>query len=173
MLCTAIKIWDLTDNWIATEDDDHAKAKLREYIRRFALTRRGKRRKLGNETQDRAIKVYTLHTARPIMRHQWLFAKMWVDESIEESEDENFDYHKREEKIRGLRIDALKEIWAARKFDGIIALLKVSGAASAVGWHFADGVKGKRCHRVYSAVPRRRRSKDNPEDRRDAFGFSS
>ena len=136
-----IKIWDLVDAWIQMEDDDQCRAKLRERIRRFALTRRGKRRKLKNETRDRALKAYTLLTPRdPIMRHQWLFAKMWVDESTEEFEDENFDYEKREEKIRRLRIDALREIWAGQKFDGILSLLKVSGADSAIGWHLADGV---------------------------------
>jgi hypothetical protein len=136
-----LKVWDLVDAWIETEDDDQRRAKLRERIRRFAFTRRGKRRKLKDETRDRAFKAYTLLTPRDlVMRHQWLFEKMWVDESTEEFEDENFDYQKREEKIRRLRIDALREIWAAQKFDGILSLLKVSGAASAIGWHLADGV---------------------------------
>jgi addiction module HigA family antidote len=136
-----IKVWDLVDAWIEKEDDDQRRASLRERIRRFAFTRRGKRRKLGNETRDRALKAYSLLTPRDlVMRHQWLFANMWVDESSEEFEDENFDYHKREEKIRRLRIDALKEIWTAQKFEGIISLLKVSGASSAIGWHLADGV---------------------------------
>ncbi len=136
-----IKVWDSVDAWIDTADDDHCRAKLRERIRRFAFTRRGKRRKLKNGTRDRALKAYTLLTPRDlIMRHQWLFAKTWVDESTEEFEDENFDYHKREEKIRRLRIDALKDIWSAQKFEGITSLLKVSGAASAIGWHLADGV---------------------------------
>lgn len=136
-----LNVWDLIDAWIETEDDDQRRAKLRERIRRFAFTRRGKRRKLKNESRDRALKAYTLLTPRDIvMRHQWLFEKMWVDESTEEFEDENFDYQKREEKIRRLRIDALREIWTAQKFEWIISLLKVSGAASAIGWHLADGV---------------------------------
>ena len=136
-----IKVWDLVDAWIDREEDDHRRASLRERIRRFAFTRRGKRRKLGNETRDRALKAYSLLVPRDlVMRHQWLFAKMWVDESTEEFEDENFDYHKREEKIRRLRIDALNEIWTARKLEGIISLLKISGGASAIGWHLADGV---------------------------------
>jgi addiction module HigA family antidote len=136
-----IKVWDLVDAWIETEDNDQCRAKLRERIRRFAFTRRGKRLKLKNETRNRALKPYTLLTPRDIiMRHQWLFAKTWVDESTEEFEDENFDYHKREEKIRRLRIDALKEIWKEQKFEGIISLLKVTDAASAIGWHLADGV---------------------------------
>jgi addiction module HigA family antidote len=136
-----IKVWDLVDAWIETEDDDQRRAKLRERIRRFAFTRRGKRLNLKNETRNRVLKAYTLLAPQDvIMRHQWLFAKTWVDESTEEFEDENFDYHKREERIRRLRIDALKEIWKEHKFEGIISLLKVTGAASAVGWHLADGV---------------------------------
>jgi addiction module HigA family antidote len=140
-----IKFWNLVDTWIKAEDDDHARAKLRERIRRFAFTRRGKHRGPNKETRDRALKAYALLTPRDlVMRHQWLFAKTWIDESMEEFEDENFDYRKREEKIRRLRIDALKEIWTKRNFEGITSLLKVSGAASAVGWHLADGVIGQK-----------------------------
>jgi addiction module HigA family antidote len=138
-----IKIWDLVDQWIETEDNDLARAKLREHIRRFSLTRRGKRRRLNNQTRDRALKAYThLMPRDPVIRHQWLFAKTWVDESAEEIDDEKFDYQKREERIRKLRVDALTEIWAAQKFDGIKSLLIISGAPSVVGWHLADGVIG-------------------------------
>ena len=135
------------------------KAKLRERIRRFAFTRRGKRRKLKNETRDRALKAYSLLTPRDlVIRHQWLFEKIWVDESNEEFEDENFDYQKREENIRKLRIGALKEIWTAQKFEGIVSLLNFSGAASAVGWHLADGViKEQDAIALSSAIPRGRR----------------
>ena len=137
------KIWDLVDQWVETEDNDLVRAKLREHIRHFALTRRGKRRRLNNQTRDRALKAYThLMSRDPVIRHQWLFAKNWVDESAEEFEDEKFDYHKREEKIRKLRVAALTEIWTAQEFDGIKSLLIISGAPPAIGWHLADGVIG-------------------------------
>jgi len=37
------KVWDLIDAWANTEQDEVARASVREQIRRFAFTRRGKR----------------------------------------------------------------------------------------------------------------------------------
>ena len=76
----------------------------------------------------------------PVTRNQWLFEQQWVQESMDELDEPDFDYEKREEKIRKLRIAALQEIWKARGFDGIQALLSKSGAAFTVGWHMPDGV---------------------------------
>jgi len=138
------KAWELVDNWEKANQDDHCRAKLRERIRRFAFTRRGRRRDLKDKTRDRAREFYALLTPKnSVIRHQWLFAKHWVEESsdeIEEMGEKDFDYTKREEKIRNLRIDALREIWEEQDFEGITSLLLVSDAASAIGRHLADGV---------------------------------
>src|SRR5260370_39305409 len=61
---------------------------------------------------------------------------------MDEIEQPDFDYQKREEKIRNMRIVALGEIWAAKGFEGIQALLSKSGAAFTIGWHMAEGVIG-------------------------------
>src|ERR1022692_2121596 len=135
------KIWDLIEQWAAEEEDDERKAILRERIRQFAFTRRGERRGLTKHIRDRAREAYeSLASSNPVIRHQWLFAKQWVQESSDELEDEHLDFNKREERIRQLRIAALKEIWQLRGFDGIKALLATSGAASPIGWHLADGL---------------------------------
>lgn len=135
------KIWDLVDRWAKTEQNDSRRAALRERIRRYALTRRGKRRGLQNEIKDRARDAYTLLAPHDVViRHQWLFAAQWVEESSDELEDENFDYQKRDEKIRNLRVAALQEIWREKEFAGIKALLVTSGTAPTIGWHMADGV---------------------------------
>ncbi len=135
------KIWDLVDNWANTKQDDSKRATLRERIRRYALTRRGNHRGLKSVIKDRARDAYTFLAPRDVViRHQWLFTAQWVGESYDEFADENFDYQKREERIRNLRIDALREIWREKEFEGIKSLLFKSGTAPTIGWHMAEGV---------------------------------
>jgi hypothetical protein len=134
-------VWNLVETWAGTETDESRRAILRERIRRFAFVRRSAKRGLKAETKDRARRAYDiLVPTDPVTRNQWLFEQRWVQESMDELEESDFDYQKREDKIRNLRIDALQEIWAAKGFEGIQALLSKSGAASTVGWHLAEGV---------------------------------
>jgi addiction module HigA family antidote len=124
------KIWDLIDEWskIACE---LSKASLRERIRQFAFTRRSRHRKLGETIRDRARDVYDrLRPGDPVIRHGWLFADHWVQESIE---DEDFDYRKREEQIDRLRLEAMYEIWNNLGFEGIKELVSKSDASFVIG----------------------------------------
>ncbi len=135
------KVWDLTDAWAAAEQDETAKAAVREQIRRFAFTRRGKNRRLNGGTKDRARQAYSSLTPRDVViRHQWLFAAHWLQESVDEIEDDRLDYSKREERVRNARVDALREIWTDKGFDGIRELTAASGASGTIGWHLANGV---------------------------------
>jgi addiction module HigA family antidote len=134
-------VWDLVDAWATKEKDESKKVILREQIRRFAFLRVSAKRGVTGKTKDRARKAYELLTpADVVTKHIWLFEKQWVEESYEELEDGDFDYKKREDKIRKSRIAALQEIWNARGLDGIKTLLSSSGAAWNVGWHMAEGV---------------------------------
>lgn len=134
------KVWNLIDEW-SQGADEAAKAGLRECIRRFALTRRGSRRNLGKATRDRAREAYdNLRPHDPVIRHGWLFAKHWVQESVDEIEDEDFGYEKREERINRLRHQAMTEIWTERGFEGVKELLVGSGAAGTVGRYMASCV---------------------------------
>jgi hypothetical protein len=111
---------------------------LRERIRRFAFTRRGKTHK--GDIKDRAKTAYALLTPSDIVvRHQWLFAAAWVEESMEEIETE-LDFLKRDERIRAARIEALREIWTQRGIEGVQSLLRTSGALGVIGWHLAEAI---------------------------------
>ena len=133
-----LAVWSLIDEWAGAESDETAKAALRERIRRFALTRRGKIRDLDDATRNRAREVYDkLAPSDAVLRHVWLFAKQWVEESVDELDDEEYDYSKRAERVEQARAEALKEIWAERGFDGVIALLAGGDAAVTVGRHVA------------------------------------
>lgn len=134
------KVWDLIDEWSQNADEE-AKAVLRERIRRFTFTRRGRRLKLGQSGRDRAREAYArLQPRDPVIRHGWLFAQQWVEESADELEEDDFDYKKRDERIDKLRHEAMAEIWAERGFDGVKDLLTGSGAAGTVGRYAASCV---------------------------------
>lgn len=131
-------VWDLIDGWSVAETDDEAKANLRERIRRFAFTRRGWRRPRPEATTDRARQAYAkLESPNPVIRHAWLFANQWVEESADEIDGEDYDFSRRGERIHKLRAAALKEIWEEQGFEGVMACLSRSGAAPTIGQYAA------------------------------------
>lgn len=133
------KILDLIDEW-SQGAKEAARAELRERIRRFAFTRRG-RRNLGEATRHRAREAYDrLQPRDPVIRHGWLFAERWVMESADETEEEDFDYQKRGERIDKMRRDALNEIWTDLGFEGVKKLITGSDAADIVGHYVASCV---------------------------------
>ena len=137
-----IKVWDLINDW-CRKAGEAAKATLRERIRRFAFTRPGRQRKLGEASRDRAREAYdSLRPHDPVIRHGWLFADHWVQESADEIEEEDFDYRKRDARIDRLRREAMTEIWTERGLEGVKELLTGSGAAGTVGHYMALCVTG-------------------------------
>ncbi len=127
-------VWDLIDTWADSETDDRAKADLRERLRRLAFTRRGRRHGLQGTAVDRARVAYDrLEPRDPVVRHAWLFTNSWIEPSSDEIEDEERDYEKDAETTRRLRTAAMKEIWTARGFEGVTALLSDTGAPGVVG----------------------------------------
>ena len=133
------QLWKLIDAWaLHPKTTDKAKATLRERIRRFALTRVGRRRVEDEATRNRARDVYTkLEPSDPVIQHGWLFAKQWVEESADELEEDDVDFTAREGRIHALRTKALADVWSARGFDGVAALLTEGGAAPTVGQYAA------------------------------------
>ena len=128
------KVWNFVDAWVDEETDDSAKAELRERIRRFAFTRSGRRRKLNDATRNRARAAYEkLQPRDPVVRHAWLFADQWVYRSPDENEDDDLDYAERDRRIDSLWASAMREIWAERGFEGVMALLSGGGVPHVVG----------------------------------------
>lgn len=157
------KVWDLIDEW-SRNAGEAAKAALRERIRRYAFTRRGRQRKLGEATRDRAREAYdSLRPDDPVIRHGWLFADHWVQESAGEIEEEDFDYEKRNKRIDKLRREAMNEIWSRRGFEGVKELLKGSDAAFTIGQYMESCVTGvnpqvdfiRRCLSLDGGLPKK------------------
>ena len=129
-----VKVWGLIDAWADSDAAENAKADLREWIRRFAFTRRTRSRGINEATRDRARVAYEKLQSRDlIIRHSWLFAEHWVEASDDEIQDEEFDYSRHEEWAQRLRTSAIKEIWTERGFEGVMALLSHSNAPGTVG----------------------------------------
>ena len=129
-----IRIWDLIDTWTEAESDDKAKAWLRERIRRYAFTRRGRRHGVEGEARKRARVAYDrLEPRDPVVRHSWLFANPWIDPSVDEEAVEKFDHEKHAKRIREYRSAVMREIWAKRGFEGVLAILADCGAPMIVG----------------------------------------
>ncbi len=134
-------VWDLIKAWAATDPSDAAKHELRERIRKFAFTRRARVRGVTDAAKDRAREAYDLLGPTDlIMRHLWLFAQHWVDESADELENDDLSYDKREARVAALRKAALQEIWRDSGYDGIMRLCELGNADSVIGWLLADGV---------------------------------
>jgi addiction module HigA family antidote len=132
------RIWDRIRAWIAIGPSDERKAVLRERIRLFSFTRRARLHSQPPESAAAAREIYDqLATTDPIIRHQWLFARHWVEESWDEMESPDFDIRNREEKIAKLREMAVSEVWSASGYDGIAKLCLAGEAASVVGSQLA------------------------------------
>jgi addiction module HigA family antidote len=132
------RIWDRVDAWIDSGPSDQQKVALRERIRVSSMTVRARKRDQGASQVDRAKHAYDrLAVNDPVVRNQWLFARDWIEESWEENEDEQFDYQRHEKKIAELREEAVREVWAAARYDGILKLAEGGEAPAYVGFSLA------------------------------------
>ena len=140
------RVWQLIEEWATRQNDDTKKAVLRERIRRYAFTRRSKKRGVSAENAAHARAArQKLESADPVIRHEWLFKQQWVEELIEDYDDENYDYRAREERIRRDRTTAIAEIWAAGDVAAIDRLLQGAGASHEIGAVFPDASAGPGC----------------------------
>lgn len=129
-----VAVWTLVESWCDSDPDDVEKAELREKIRQYALTKRGRKRDMPERSHDKAREAYdNLAPDDLISRHQWLFAQEWVELSAHELEDDDLDYQSREERREAERVQAIEEIWSAHGLDGVLGLLARSDAAHAIG----------------------------------------
>jgi len=133
------RVWKLVEEWAKSKASDDDKAIMREKIRvstlsRLAALRTKKSGKATNLAEVGKAVYAALEPSNPLNRHMWLFRDGWVEESADEVEDiENVDYDKREERIKNLRITALREIWAHGGAEGILELSKRGNAAWTIG----------------------------------------
>lgn len=127
------KVWDLIEGWSRAASDS-SKAVLRERIRQIAFTRRNRDHRLQESTRDRAREIYDiLEPSESVIRHIWLFESEWLQESIEEIQEDDYDFQKRSERVDRVRREAVSEIYDERGIEGILELFSRSAAAGTVG----------------------------------------
>jgi hypothetical protein len=133
------RVWTLIETWAKTRASDTDKAAIREKIRVSTLSRRAALRANKNAqaaalaTAGKAAYA-ALEPSDPLNKYAWLFRDGWVEESVDEIEDiQRFDFEKREQRIKDLRIAALREILTERGLIGILELSKRGKASWVMG----------------------------------------
>ena len=135
------RIWRRVTEWGDTQGDDRARAVLREHIRRFALTRFGRRRGLATATIDSARCAFKSLKPRDVaIRHEWLFAGQWIEPSADDIESENLSHSSRQAGIGDQRSAAMSEIWRTRGHEGVTALLGGKTKGDVVGRALASAI---------------------------------
>ena len=127
-------VWVLVDDWARSQDDEEAKAELRERICTFALAKmRGRVLLTTNDRAHRACE--SLRPRTLTVRHAWLFTNYWIRELTDEVEDH--DDQAREAKIDGLRQAAIREIWRTHGVAGALTMVVNGSDGDTVGRYVA------------------------------------
>ena len=128
-----LKIWDLINKWADQAVSEDAKAILRQRIHGCAHVRRLRKNPIAHPEREREASEKLL-PKDILIRHAWLFTSQWVELPSDETEEEDYSYEKNRQRLHELRLDALREIWEARGFSGVTALLeKIQAEANIVG----------------------------------------
>lgn len=130
------RVWLLIKDWALNLATETEKIEMREKLRTTVLSRRAKKRsnyitltKLGKEAYA------ALEPKELIDKYYWLFRAHWVDESADEIENvTEMDFSEREEFIRLKRINALKEIFKEKGYQGILELCSKGDCATTIGF---------------------------------------
>jgi addiction module HigA family antidote len=125
------RVWALIEEWAKAKASDADKAAMREKIRVTVLSRRAAARakndtRLAAMSAKAKIAYEALEPQDPLNKHAWLFRDMWVDESADEIEDiediDKTDFQKRDERIRKLRVDAMREVYDMLGLAGLLEM---------------------------------------------------
>jgi addiction module HigA family antidote len=138
-----VRVWELIETWAKAKASDADKAALREKIRVTILSHRAAVRASTKSARaaltGKSKAAYDALEPNDVLnKHAWLFLNSWVDESADEIEGlEDFDHLKREERIRKLRVEALREVRKAHGLPALLELAKRGNASWEVGIHAA------------------------------------
>ena len=117
-----LRIWNLIDQWVESTPSEEAKAYLRQRIYEFVYPRYRMNEQIFHIELIRAISE-KLQPTDLVTRNAWLFKSNWVELPPEDVEIGEIDYQKHIQRTYELRLKTLREVWEARGFNGIVALL--------------------------------------------------
>ena len=124
-----LRIWDRIANWADSNQTDAAKASLRQRIKACAHLRHEQEETIAHP-QNELMALKELLPSDIILRHAWLFKSHCVCLAPGDMEGFKFQKDNNEQRLYELRIDALREIWEERGFEGIHCLLGKSETTS-------------------------------------------
>jgi addiction module HigA family antidote len=150
-----IRVWTLIEDWAKTRASDTDKAAMREKIRVSTLSRRvtlrAKKERVRSLASAGKAAYSSLEPSDLLNKYAWLFRDGWVEDSADELEDiEKIDFHKRDENIQNLRIEALRDVWKQRGADGILALSERGRCSWIIGVLMASAVLSE--HELYELL---------------------
>jgi addiction module HigA family antidote len=127
------RVWSLIGAWAKDKATDANKAALREKIRVSVSRQAAMLAKKGSHPSALTTAAKAAYAALEpdnlLNKHAWLFHDRWVAESADEIEDiQNIDLNAREERLKKLRIDAMRKV---RKQCGFPGLLELAGRGKA------------------------------------------
>ena len=122
-----MRLWDLIDQWADSTSSEDTKADLRERIRRHSSWRRWRGKPISHPGRECAA-LKRLLPKDTVTRHAWLFESNWIEVLPNEAEGEESTYGipMDGQRLGELRVEAPREIWEGRSFDGVRALLEKS-----------------------------------------------
>ncbi len=148
------KILLYVEEWGKTASDED-KSWLREKIRINYLTRWAVSKDKNNSEEstffNRVQEIY--HSLTPtdvLLKYEWLFLKQWVENSVENLEEDEIDISESEKRISNLRKEALTEILKDRGMKGAIDLSKKEDGPYTVGYTLASTYENN--HDFVSAI---------------------
>ena len=128
------KVASEVQKWVSNTPPSKDILELREHIRTTTMTSRARRHN-ENSSYTNGKELYELlEPEDPLEKHQWLFAKSWIEYTPEELEVETLDFSDREERISQQQVSALYDILAAHGDDGLCSLISKSGAGYKIGY---------------------------------------
>jgi hypothetical protein len=140
------KVWQRVKSWACGLISDADRAEVREKIRTTVLSRRAAKRLAKSTTvavlAKTAKETHALLEPKDVLqKHLWLFKKSWIEDSADDFYNENApSYQERDEWITSKRIEALKEVYEVKGFEGVMELAALGEASWQAGWLISRGV---------------------------------
>ena len=127
--------------WLDSSPSDEDILRLREHVRIKTMTEKARKRNKDECAYADGRKIYDLLEPKEVLlKHQWLFAKQWIEYTPEEIEEDDLDHKAREEKISRQRVLALKEVLGTHGTEGAIELCLKGETGFTIGRHLTRDI---------------------------------
>lgn len=163
------RVWEIIEEWRNAGTCDEDLAKLREKIRMTFLTRWAHKR--FNEQEQAALlekakAVYARLQPNDIgKKYEWLFSKNWIDELEDGFEVDEMDFRARDQRLKEIRVLALKGIMEDQGIAGILTLAEKGKTQRIIGAYLASDILTR--EQIEDLILKCLRSKERHSERQD------